>query len=304
MGDLVTRAGLVFATLVLVGLITGVRRDFEPTGAPARRPPPTCPTCEVLDVDLHAHTRFSDGFLSPMELVLAAKRRGLDAIAVTEHNVLFPATMAAWFSELVDGPIVLEGQEVTSRDYHLIAVGIRERVVPSRDLRAVVDEVHRQGGVAIAAHPTKRYWPALDGVRDALDGAEVVHPAAFGDSEAFSWDDMVAFFERDGQKPLTAVGSSDFHFFGTLGICRTEVLARERSKAAILSALREGATRVRAPDGRVFGRSTAAEPAVGVAPPAGYAPLDTFDAIGRALGWLGVLGLMIFRFRAPSPRRS
>lgn len=299
-----TRAGLIFGALVVIGLVTGLRAQLAPTSAPVHEPPAACPQCEVLDVDLHAHTRFSDGFLSPMELVLAAKRQHLDAIAVTEHNLLFPATMAAWFSELVDGPIILRGQEVTSRDYHLIAVGLSERVAPQRDLRAVVDEVHRQGGLAIAAHPTQRYWPAFEAVRDELDAAEVVHPAAFSGSEAFSWADMVDFFEREGRKPLTAVGSSDFHFFRSLGICRTEVFVEERSKDAILAALRDGATRVRAPNGRLFGRWDGDTPTAPASLGQAYAPLDTFDAIGRLLGWIGIVGLMIFRSRAPARRTS
>ncbi|HEX9015238.1 MAG TPA: PHP domain-containing protein, partial [Chloroflexota bacterium] len=37
-------------------------------------------------VDLHLHTTASDGVLSPVELVQAAKNRGLECIAVTDHD--------------------------------------------------------------------------------------------------------------------------------------------------------------------------------------------------------------------------
>lgn len=39
-------------------------------------------------VDLHAHTSASDGSLSPRELVLLARQRGLSAVGVTDHDTL------------------------------------------------------------------------------------------------------------------------------------------------------------------------------------------------------------------------
>lgn len=39
-------------------------------------------------VDLHAHTHFSDGVLSPTELVREAKESGLAGLAVTDHDTL------------------------------------------------------------------------------------------------------------------------------------------------------------------------------------------------------------------------
>ncbi len=39
-------------------------------------------------VDLHAHTVFSDGLLTPARLVAEAKRRGLAAVGVTDHDTM------------------------------------------------------------------------------------------------------------------------------------------------------------------------------------------------------------------------
>lgn len=38
--------------------------------------------------DLHTHSNFSDGTFSPVELVAEARRLGLDAIALTDHNTV------------------------------------------------------------------------------------------------------------------------------------------------------------------------------------------------------------------------
>lgn len=48
-------------------------------------------------IDLHTHTTFSDGTLTPTELVQLAKRLGLSAVALTDHNIVdgLPEFMAA-----------------------------------------------------------------------------------------------------------------------------------------------------------------------------------------------------------------
>ena len=61
----------------------------------------------VLQADFHAHTRFSDGFLSPMDLVDHAARRGLAVIAVSEHNQVFPGKVARAYSNWCHGPTVV-----------------------------------------------------------------------------------------------------------------------------------------------------------------------------------------------------
>ena len=87
------------AIAIGVGLIAGTALD--------PMPPRTITTrggYRVLEADFHAHTRFSDGFLSPFDLVVHARRQGLHAIAVTEHNLVFPALLARWFSRATGGP--------------------------------------------------------------------------------------------------------------------------------------------------------------------------------------------------------
>lgn len=46
----------------------------------------TQPASEKRFCDLHAHSTFSDGSLTPTELVAEAKRKGLCAVALTDHN--------------------------------------------------------------------------------------------------------------------------------------------------------------------------------------------------------------------------
>jgi len=155
-----------------------------------------------------------------------------------------------WFSRTISGPIVLAGEEILSEpDYHLIAAGISERVSFAQPAARAIDEIHRQGGIAIAAHPVPDYWAAYDGdAMRRLDGAEICHPLVWA--------------EEDGQRKLeqfaargsvAAIGSSDHHGSGRLGMCRTFVFVRDVTEAAILDAVRAHRTVVYGRDGQLYG---------------------------------------------------
>jgi predicted metal-dependent phosphoesterase TrpH len=109
----------------------------------------------VLAVDLHTHSSmWSDGALTPWGLVLEAERAGLDAIAITGHDELLESRVGRLFSRAVGGPTVLVGEEILAEPhYHLIAVGLSTYVDFRQRAADAIDEIHRQGGVAIAAHP-------------------------------------------------------------------------------------------------------------------------------------------------------
>jgi predicted metal-dependent phosphoesterase TrpH len=292
-GDALAR---VAAALVVIGVIAGSLIDRTPAPAPVYRG-----GYRVLETDLHAHTRFADGFLSPFDLVVQARRRGLDVLGVTDHNILFPARMSRWFSRIVGGPTILLGEEITTRRYHLHGVGLTERVDASAPLSEVLAAIHRQGGIAIAAHPVRMFWPAFKAELDHIDAAEVMHPQAFRPrSTQWAWGDMRDFYEdalASGHR-LTAVGSSDYHFFSPLGVCRTLVFARDDSEEAALDALRQGHTVVHDLDGRTYGdpalvAALEREPYLERAQDYGYRGSSLTDRITRLLGWLGVLGLIL-----------
>jgi len=204
----------------------------------------------VLAVDFHIHSStWSDGALTPWGLVLEAERQELDAIAITAHNQVSDAKVARWFSRRIGGPTILVGQEIVAPYHHVIAVGI-DRVVDWRlDVADQVDEVHRQGGIAIAAHPLPSFWPAFDGrAMQRLDGAEICHPLVF--MLANGQQNLERFAARGS---LAAIGSSDYHGPGPMGICRTYVFVSSEGEAGILDAVRAHRTVVFGLDGKAYG---------------------------------------------------
>jgi predicted metal-dependent phosphoesterase TrpH len=106
--------------------------------------------------DLHMHTHYSDGQDSPAEVVEWAERVGLDVIAITDHDCIDGAEEAADLAARTGtGPDVIVGEEVSSRDGHILALFIARLIPPGMSARETVAAIHEQGGLAIAAHP---YW--------------------------------------------------------------------------------------------------------------------------------------------------
>ena len=79
-------------------------------------------------VDLHLHTHFSDGLYSPAQLVEFAKRSGLSAIAVTDHDTLNGVPHAR-LAATGTGVEIVSGCEITAeyrgRELHLLAYFVR-----------------------------------------------------------------------------------------------------------------------------------------------------------------------------------
>lgn len=66
-------------------------------------------------IDLHLHTYYSDGTMSPEELVLFAKKRGIETIAITDHDGLGGLAEAAEAGERL-GVHVIPGIELSTED--------------------------------------------------------------------------------------------------------------------------------------------------------------------------------------------
>jgi predicted metal-dependent phosphoesterase TrpH len=176
--------------------------------------------------DLHIHTQLSDGGPSPGQVVAHVLRRtNLSVIAITDHDRI-EGGLRARDAALRHGLHVVVGEEVSTRDGHLLALFIEERIRPGLSMKDTVAEVHRQGGLAIAAHPfdfisnglfgrTRRVWTIEEMLSLDLDGVEtlngsVVRHVANARAHLFA-----------EQLHVTAVGGSDAHHLAVIGHAHT-----------------------------------------------------------------------------------
>lgn len=277
------------AALFATGVVGGSLAPRVPIHEPAR-----AGGYWILAADFHVHGFPGDGALAPWLLRDEAARAGLDAFVLTNHNRVSTARAARRLAEGAPGPIVIVGQEMTARGFHVAAAGLEEPVDWTRGAVAAIRAVHAQGGVAIAAHPGRDYWQGWDDASVALlDGYERAHPSM---RAAINATDFGAFAARAARlRPaIAAIGSSDFHSGLAPGFCRTWVLARERSAAGVIEAVRDGRTVAMDMDGRFYGNAEAMRVVqeAGVAMPAAQRPTAwTRGAVAAAV--LGLLLLML-----------
>jgi len=104
---------------------------------------------------MHNHTHWSrDGTMSPRRLLELARGRGIDCLAVTDHDrfegAREAAALAAAHPEL---PRVIPGQEITTQAGELIGLYLVEAVPAGLPPLETVARIHRQGWLAYLPHP-------------------------------------------------------------------------------------------------------------------------------------------------------
>ncbi|WP_326552307.1 CehA/McbA family metallohydrolase [Micromonospora sp. NBC_01813] len=175
--------------------------------------------------DCHLHSTYSHGGeLTPAQLAAAARAAGLDFVAATEHNTAdahdeWAGQATDWQYGVEDGPI----------DRHL-------------------DAVHRAGGLCVVAHPYAPYptgtfeypYQGFDAV-EVWNGQWSSDLPWNADNEAglADWAARLTADVHDGNwRP--AIGNSDTHLAGQIGIPHTVVRADEFTATALLAGIAAG----------------------------------------------------------------
>ena len=186
-----------------------------------------------IKADLHVHTTFSkDSLITPKELVYYAKKRGLNAVAVTDHNQLEGAYKIAKETDF----LIIPGMEVSSADGHIVALNVKELIPRGYSAAETVERIHRAGGVAIACHPYVKFKGCLkEKVGSTFDAIEVIN------ARAFPFKNSVKKAEETAERlKLSRVAGTDAHYGPQIGYGYTVIESEEASVDAIAKAIVEG----------------------------------------------------------------
>ena len=180
-----------------------------------------------MKLDLHVHTFYSDDAVaSPERLVMEAKNRGLDGIAVTDHN-----TTGAWKRALSAGKEhgirVIRGEEVRvtheGEEIGEVLVYFMDKEIKRGEICDVLDKARQQGALVSVAHPFDYFRNRFKRIEEFKHDFDAV--------EAFNSRVVIPFFNQRALKfarrnhlPVTA--GSDAHCLYELGNAYTDAKAR------------------------------------------------------------------------------
>jgi predicted metal-dependent phosphoesterase TrpH len=192
-------------------------------------------------MDLHCHTYYShrskikyDGTTSPESMVKAAAGQA-DAIAICDHNSTLGWKEAKKAAKKYN-IMFIPGEEIDTSDGHVLALNITETIRPWMTVEETVDEIHSQGGIAVASHP---FDIKRDGTReksihcDALEGFNAINFDRFMNRRCVR-------FAQKHNKPLTA--GSDAHAPFMVGRGLTSVKALNVDNA--MKEIKRGNTKI------------------------------------------------------------
>lgn len=189
-----------------------------------------------MKFDLHIHSTYSDGHADVKEIIKAAKRRGLDGIALTDHDTMrgIPAARRYIKDQKLD-LILIPGIEVTTSEGHLLVLGVDKAPEKKKSPEETIERAHDLGGIADVPHPYHPFRHAIGRIPDA-DAVEV-----YNSKHLFGLANGRAKLEARRRR-MSMVAGSDSHFADTVGLGVTEIDAEDVD--GVLEAIRAGRTKI------------------------------------------------------------
>ncbi len=192
----------------------------------------------LMRADLHNHTHFSpDSILSPDRFVAQAVHRGLNWVAVTDHNTM-RGVAAVQKAAAPTGLRVIAGEEIRTAAGEVLGLFLTQEVPRGLSADDTIDRIKQQGALAGVPHPYDYLRSGLDPdvmlrLVEQVDFIEGLNARMVFSAQN---DKAVEFATAHG---LPVSAGSDAHSRWEVGRCYVEV-PDFTGPADFLDALRRG----------------------------------------------------------------
>ncbi len=186
----------------------------------------------ALKLDLHVHTCYSlDATITPEEVLAYVKKRGLDGVAITDHDAIEGALKLVKRS----GLIIIPGVEVSTLRGHVLGLNVTRPIPSGLGLHETIQLIHNAGGIAAAAHPSTFPKRLKGGEASNFDAIEVINASAFPFIPSTYLSRKLAL-----RLNLSQIGGSDAHYAPEIGFAYTLVDA-DPEVDEVIQAIKNGA---------------------------------------------------------------
>lgn len=186
------------------------------------------------NVDLHSHTLWSKDCLTEFQtIVRLCQQRGVDRIAITDHNT----AEGALAMQQIAPELVIVGEEIMTTQGEILAYFVRETVPAGLTPEETIRRLRDQGAVISVSHPFDRLrrgaWQADDLLRivDKVDAIEIFNARCI-----FPEDNDAAQAFADTHRLIGTAGS-DAHTRPEYGRAMTVMRPFENDPEDFLGAL-------------------------------------------------------------------
>ncbi len=181
--------------------------------------------------DLHAHSNFSDGYLSPVGITLESMYCFMDFFALTDHNTIDGALIVSnLLSKNSFSYTFIVGQEITTGDFHMNGYPLKKVISWNTTADVIIKDVHSQNAVIQWNHPgwTNSEWE-LTRIDSGLSGLDVD-----------AWEHIPSnYYEWKKKAELPAlIGSTDSHDGTFSNPERTIIFSTKLSEKGIVNAIK------------------------------------------------------------------
>ena len=105
----------------------------------------------MMKLDLHIHSQYSeDGIGTPDEIIKALKKKGLNGMAITDHNSVKGSLKALKIAP--KDFIVVPGVEISTSDGHILAFNVKNNFQRALSVEETVEQIIDLGGTPVVPH--------------------------------------------------------------------------------------------------------------------------------------------------------
>lgn len=186
--------------------------------------------------DLHCHSRFSfDSKMEPELILETAKKAGLHAVAITDHNTIDGGVYAKKLEDYYDITVIV-GQETHTDIGDVIGLFL-EKNIESRRWNEVVKEIKDQKGLILLPHPLVSKAFHHDSLLKCVDLIESYNPRYTRLPETKAGKGELSVHHVAEVYNLKAVANSDSHDYDGIGLAYNEIDEDARSVTDLKTAL-------------------------------------------------------------------
>jgi len=105
----------------------------------------------MIKLDLHIHSQYSeDAIGSPKEIIKSLKKKGLQGMAITDHNTVEGGLKAVKIAP--KDFIIIPGIEISTADGHMLALNVEKNIARNLSIQETVEKILEQCGIPIVPH--------------------------------------------------------------------------------------------------------------------------------------------------------